>query len=421
MSEVRRFEFERVNLSQLGERDIVPERFTVEVVDPVEDYVQLMKGQFDFNEISHFLRRSDVTMHYDALNAVTGVYAKRIFCKELGADPSCVVNATPMPDFEGVHPDPNLTYAEELVEKMYSDDAPLIGAASDGDGDRNMVLGKKFFVSPGDSLAAIALEGPTCIKGFNGELRGAARSMPTSSAVDKVCQGNNRPVYETPTGWKFFGNLLDAGYINLCGEESFGTGSNHVREKDGLWAILAWLSILAVKNKDVPEGDTDSLVTPERVVRDMWKAYGRAFFCRYDYEGIPGDQADDLMRHIRQVSSETEEGTTLGASQNAEKFQSRGVELRRADEFSYEDPTDGAVTEKQGLRFYFSDSSRVVFRLSGTGSSGATLRIYFERHDSSQKSFNQDAQDALKELINATINFTELPSRIGRDQPTVIT
>jgi phosphoglucomutase len=307
------------------------------------------------------------------------------------------MNANPLPDFGGGHPDPNLTYAHELVEILYGAQAPEFGAASDGDGDRNMILGKHFFVTPSDSLAIIAANA-TCIRGYRDGIAGVARSMPTSGAVDRVAKALNIPCFETPTGWKFFGNLMDAGKVTLCGEESFGTSSSHVREKDGLWAVLCWLNILAVKRLSV-----------EQIVMAHWREFGRNVYSRLDYEDLPVSQANQLMQHV------TEQFTHLPCQQLG------SYRVHACDNFSYTDPIDGSVSRNQGLRILFEDGSRIVIRLSGTGTEGATLRIYLEAYEPDTSRHALDAQELLKELIQIALNLTQLQAITGRDKPTVIT
>jgi phosphoglucomutase len=303
----------------------------------------------------------------------------------------------PLEDFGGGHPDPNLTYAHELVEIMYSDNAPDFGAASDGDGDRNMILGNHFFVTPSDSLALLAANA-TLAPGYKQGLAGIARSMPTSAAADRVAQALNIPCFETPTGWKFFGNLMDAGKVTLCGEESFGTGSSHVREKDGLWAVLFWLNILAARKQSV-----------ESIAREHWAKYGRNFYSRYDYEGLPTEAAQGVMQNLKNNF------TAL----NGAKFGKYAIEF--CDDFSYTDPVDASVSKGQGVRIIFVDGSRIIFRLSGTGTEGATLRVYLEAYEVDVSRHHLDAQVALDELIQIALQVSELKQRTGREQPTVIT
>ena len=369
---------------------------TVEVIDPVSDYAELMESLFDFAAIRALLA-SGFRIKFDAMHAVNGPYATEILQHRLGAPADSLMNAVPLEDFGGGHPDPNLTYAHDLVEIMYGDNAPDFGAASDGDGDRNMILGKQFFVTPSDSLALLAANA-TLVPAYKKGLAGVARSMPTSAAVDRVAQALNIPCFETPTGWKFFGNLMDAGKVTLCGEESFGTGSDHVREKDGLWAVLFWLNILAVRRQSV-----------EKIVREHWARFGRNVYSRYDYEGLPNDAAQGVMSHLQGSFSKL-----TGAS-----FGKYTVKL--CDDFSYTDPVDGSVSNKQGVRIIFTDGSRIIFRLSGTGTEGATLRIYLEAYDADASNHHLDAQVALAELIKIALHISELRQRTGREQATVIT
>jgi phosphoglucomutase len=368
----------------------------VNVIDPVNDYAELMESLFDFAAIRTLLNGS-FKIKFDAMHAVNGPYAKEILETRLGAPIGSVMNGVPLEDFGGGHPDPNLTYAHNLVEIMYGAEAPDFGAASDGDGDRNMILGKRFFVTPSDSLALLAANA-TLIPAYKRGLAGVARSMPTSAAVDRVAKALNIPCYETPTGWKFFGNLMDAGKVTLCGEESFGTGSNHVREKDGLWAVLFWLNILAVR-----------MQSAESIVREHWAKFGRNFYSRYDYEGLPTEAANGVMQHLRENFS----------SLTNKQFGNYTVQI--CDDFSYTDPVDGSISKGQGLRILFSDGSRIIFRLSGTGTEGATLRVYLEAYEADVSRHHLDAQEALKELIRIALDISELQSRTGRDQPTVIT
>ncbi|MFA5170556.1 MAG: alpha-D-glucose phosphate-specific phosphoglucomutase [Sulfuriferula sp.] len=378
-----------LGVSQLGE-------MTVEVIDAVNDYAELMESLFDFAAIRDLLA-GGFRIKFDAMHAVTGPYATEILQHRLGASADSLMNVVPLEDFGGGHPDPNLTYAPELVSIMFADNAPDFGAASDGDGDRNMILGKQFFVTPSDSLALLAANA-TLIPAYRNGLAGVARSMPTSAAVDRVAQVLNIPCYETPTGWKFFGNLMDAGKVTLCGEESFGTGSNHVREKDGLWAVLFWLNLIAVRRQPVAE-----------IVYEHWAKYGRNVYSRYDYEALPTVDAQAVMQHLLGGF-----GTLVGAT-----FGSYTVE--HCDDFSYTDPVDGSVSTGQGIRVLFSDGSRIIVRLSGTGTEGATLRIYLEAYDANVANHHLDAQIALNELIQVALQITQLKQLTGREQPTVIT
>lgn len=368
----------------------------IKVIDPVSDYAELMASLFDFAAIRD-LFSTGFRIRFDAMHAVNGPYAREILVNRLRAPADSVMNAVPLQDFGGRHPDPNLTYAHELVEIMYGETAPDFGAASDGDGDRNMILGKGFFVTPSDSLAIIAANAQLA-PGYKQGLAGIARSMPTSAAADRVAQALNIPCYETPTGWKFFGNLMDAGKVTLCGEESFGTGSNHVREKDGLWAVLFWLNILAARRQSV-----------EEIAREHWKKFGRNFYSRYDYEGLPTDAANGVVQYLKD-SFAALAGKSFGAY--AVKF---------CDDFGYTDPVDGSISKGQGIRIIFTDGSRIVFRLSGTGTEGATLRIYLEAYEPDVSRHHLDAQQALGELIQIALQVSELKQRTGREKPTVIT
>jgi phosphoglucomutase len=367
----------------------------VVVIDPLEDYTAVMEELFDFDALrAHFA--GGFRMLFDAMSAVTGPYATHIIEGRLGAPAGTVLNGTPLPDFGGHHPDPNLVHAAELVLRMSGDAAPDFGAACDGDGDRNLILGRDFFVTPGDSLAVIAQHARDCIPGYREGLAGAARSMPTSTAVDRVAEKLGINCYETPTGWKFFGNLLDAGLATVCGEESFGTGSNHVREKDGLWAVLCWISILAKTGKSV-----------EEVVRDHWREFGRSYYQRHDYEGLDAAAAAEMMASVTE-SLPNLAGIPLG-----------GGTVARADEFEYTDPVDGSTTRRQGVRIFLEDGSRAVLRLSGTGTAGATLRVYLEQFRDDGGAGN--VTEVLAPLTSGVRQILGLRERFGTDEPTVIT
>jgi phosphoglucomutase len=368
----------------------------VEVVDPVSDYAALMEQLFDFERIGAMLR-GGFRMRFDAMNAITGPYALEILERRLGAPAGTVMRGEPLPDFGGGHPDPNLTYASELVEVMRGSDAPDFGAASDGDGDRNMILGRGIFVTPSDSLAILAANA-TRVPGYASGLAGVARSMPTSTAVDRVAKSSGIPAFETPTGWKYFVNLLDAGRVTLCGEESFGTGSSHVREKDGLWAVLFWLDVLAARRQSVAQ-----------VVREHWQQFGRNYYTRYDYEELLIDVAQALMEHLRAIVP------TLAGRSYA------GDRIVAADDFAYTDPVDGSHAEQQGIRLLFESGSRIVYRLSGTGTTGATFRVYVEGYVTPDGRLDLAPADALGDLVDAALEIAEVATRTGRTAPTVVT
>ncbi|MBF9034450.1 alpha-D-glucose phosphate-specific phosphoglucomutase [Rhodobacterales bacterium HKCCE2091] len=368
----------------------------VEVVDPVADYADLMETLFDFDAI-RALFAGGFTICFDAMHAVTGPYAKAIFEDRLGAPAGSVVNGTPSPDFGGGHPDPNPIWAKDLVDRMMGPDAPDFGAASDGDGDRNMIMGRGIYVTPSDSLAALAANA-TLAPAYAGGLKGLARSMPTSGAVDRVAEALGLDCYETPTGWKFFGNLLDAGKITLCGEESAGTSSDHVREKDGVWAVLLWLNILAQKKQPVAE-----------LMAEHWAKFGRNYYTRHDYEAVDTGIADTMVAEMR-VRMRDMPGRKAA-----------GLRIESADEFAYHDPVDGSVAEKQGLRFGLEGGGRVVVRLSGTGTVGATVRVYLERLETDPGKLHEDPQEALAPIVAAAEAITGLKQRTGRTAPDVIT
>jgi phosphoglucomutase len=395
INEYRTIKAPDVDLSRLGTSTL--EGMRVEVIDPVADYAQLMERLFDFERIAALLALPSFSMRFDAMHAVTGPYAKAIFEARLGAPAGSVINAVPLPDFGGGHPDPNPVYAHELMELMFGDAAPDFGAASDGDGDRNMIVGARFVVTPSDSLAVLAANA-RLVPGYAQGLKGVARSMPTSRAVDRVAQAQGIACFETPTGWKFFGNLLDAGKATLCGEESAGTGSDHVREKDGVWAVLFWLNILAVERKPVAQ-----------ILRNHWARYGRNYYSRHDYEAVDADAAVKLIADLRAGLSGLP-GKRFG-----------GQTVDRADDFAYTDPIDQSVSTKQGIRVEFSDGSRIVYRLSGTGTEGATLRVYIERFEPDPAKHAIETQEALAGLIAAADEIAGIKARTGRDKPTVVT
>ncbi|KAF8380370.1 hypothetical protein HHK36_027855 [Tetracentron sinense] len=494
ISEIKKADIPDVDLSRLGVTEYG--NFSVEVIDPVSDYLELMEDVFDFQLIKSLLSRSDFRFMFDAMHAVTGAYAKPIFVDKLGANPDSITNGVPLEDFGHGHPDPNLTYAKDLVDVMFGENGPDFGAASDGkggvvvgglggrsttrlgpdklvasggatvaasggatlaltggcirslggtvgkcstevpkeeedggsigddgsergvggldevpcggDGDRNMILGRDFFVTPSDSVAIIAANAQAAIPYFQSGPKGLARSMPTSGALDRVAKKLNLPFFEVPTGWKFFGNLMDAGKLSICGEESFGTGSDHIREKDGIWAVLAWLSLIAYRNKDKKPGE--KLISVSDIVMEHWATYGRNFFSRYDYEECESEGANKMIGYLRDLVSKSKAGEKYG-----------NYILQFVDDFTYTDPVDGSVASKQGIRFVFTDGSRIIFRLSGTGSAGATVRIYVEQFEPDVSKHDMDAQTALKPLIDLALSVSKLKEFTGREKPTVIT
>ena len=384
-----------IDLDMIGEKVLGETK--IKIIDPVRDYAELMAKLFDFDLIRRLFETGKFKMRYDAMHAVTGPYAKYILEDLLHAPAGTVVHGEPKEDFGGGHPDPNLVYAHDLVDVMNGPDAPDFGAASDGDGDRNMILGRDFYVNPSDSLAVIVAnfwQAP----GYDRGLTGVARSMPTSQAVDRVARGMGMSCYETPTGWKFFGNLMDANKVTICGEESFGTGSNHVREKDGLWAVLYWLNIIAASNQSV-----------EDIVKAHWKKYGRNYYSRHDYENVDSRTANEIMDAMRAMA-----GETVG------KFYGE-YEVKTFDDFTYIDPVDKSESKHQGIRVLFTDGSRIVFRLSGTGTQGATIRIYVEKYDPNVARHDMDPQEALGELIQIAEEISGVKAKTGRKAPDVIT
>jgi len=383
-----------IDLDTVGTQQLAG--MTVEVIDPVTDYAAMMEELFDFPAIRALIG-GGFRIAFDAMSAVTGPYAKEILEKRLGAPDGSVRNFIPLPDFGGHHPDPNLVHAKELYDQMMGDNAPDFGAASDGDGDRNLIIGKGIFVTPSDSVAMLAANAhlaPAYAKG----IAGIARSMPTSEAADRVAEKLGIGMFETPTGWKFFGNLLDAGKVTICGEESAGTGSSHVREKDGLWAVLLWLNILAVRKESVLD-----------IVHKHWTEFGRNYYSRHDYEEVESDAANGLVSALREKLA-TLPGTKYGA-----------LTVKAADDFAYHDPIDQSVSKNQGIRIFFEGGSRIVFRLSGTGTSGATLRVYIERYEVDPARHNIDTQEALADLIAVADTIAGIKARTGRPTPSVIT
>ncbi len=395
INEYRIIETADIDLDSIGEQKIA--EMSVEIIDPVSDYADLMEQLFDFAAMRKLLGSGTFTMAFDAMNAITGPYAREILENRLGAAAGSVLRGEPLMDFGGAHPDPNLVHAKELVTMMSGTDAPDFGAASDGDGDRNMILGSDFYVTPSDSLAILAANA-TLVPAYAQGLAGVARSMPTSQAVDRVAETLGIDCYETPTGWKFFGNLLDAGKITLCGEESFGTGSNHVREKDGLWAVLFWLNILAVRKQSVAD-----------IVIDHWQKFGRDVYTRHDYEGVSTDGANALMQELRTRTDE------LGG-QNFD-----GYTVKLCDDFSYTDVIDNSTSSQQGIRILFTNGARIVYRLSGTGTEGATLRVYIEQPEKDPEKLEVDPQTLLSELIALSRSIAQVEKHTGRKTPDVIT
>ncbi|WP_019443836.1 alpha-D-glucose phosphate-specific phosphoglucomutase [Brucella canis] len=381
-------DIDKIGTSKIGDTEVV-------IFDPVADYAELMESLFDFAAIRAMIK-GGFQMKFDAMHAVTGPYAKEIFERRLGAPEGSVVNFVPLPDFGGHHPDPNLVYAKDLYDLLMSSHAPDFGAASDGDGDRNLILGRGIFITPSDSLAMLAANAHLA-PGYKGGIKGIARSMPTSAAADRVAEKLGIGMYETPTGWKFFGNLLDSGKVTICGEESSGTGSDHVREKDGLWAVLLWLNILAVRKESV-----------KAIADDHWARFGRNYYTRHDYEAVDSDIATKLVADLR--------GKLAGLPGTSVN----GLRIEKADDFAYHDPVDGSTSEHQGIRIYFEGGARIVLRLSGTGTSGATIRIYIERYEADPAKHNLDTQATLAPLIDAAEQIAEVKKRSGRTEPSVV-
>ncbi|PFH34775.1 glucosephosphate-mutase GPM1 [Besnoitia besnoiti] len=429
--------------------------FQVEIIDPIVDWLELMKECFHFPAIKRLLALPYFNFVYDAMHGVSGPYAEKLFLEELGAKPECLMRQQPLPDFGGHHPDPNLTYAAELVAKMKvfhpnecDASTPLFGAAGDGDCDRNMILGRGFFVTPSDSVALISLYAEKCIPYLmvdkatgKGGLTGLARSMPTSRALDNVGKKLNKQVYETPTGWKYFTNLMDANLISICGEESFGTGSVHVREKDGLWAVLAWLSILACRNgclgdleqekadlksgKDVsiaaPATKVEEFVSVRQIVEEFWKEFGRNFYCRYDFENKDSTSAHQMMTDLEELSRQTPADITAKVAAHVDANLMSAMQIESMDWFKYVDPVDQQVSDHQGVRLFLKGGSRIIWRLSGTGSTGATIRVYMERYEPDASKVLEDDRSALKDIAAFALQFCNIKKYIGTDEPTVVT
>ncbi|OAV90814.1 phosphoglucomutase [Puccinia triticina 1-1 BBBD Race 1] len=403
-------ELPEVDLSKLGPQNLGP--ISIEIVDSVADYLVLLKSIFDFDSIKAYLHGNPPPLKvlFDGMHGVTGPYGQAIFVETLGLSAESIQNCVSSPDFGGGHPDPNLTYAHELVARVDKENIGF-GAASDGDGDRNMIYGKDAFVTPSDSVAIIADWAQEAIPYFKSGIKGLARSMPTSGAIDLVAKAKKLEVFEVPTGWKFFGNLMDAGRLSICGEESFGTGSDHIREKDGLWAVVAWLSILAAAEK---RGIKNGI---KGVLQDHYKKYGRSFFSRYDYEEVDSVGASKMMSHIESAFGKDD---FIGSSLSSETS-STSFKVKEAGNFSYTDPIDKSVSKGQGLYVKFADGSRIVYRLSGTGSAGATIRIYVEKYSQNEQEYDQDTQVGLKPLIEVALKLSKLQQFTSREKPTVIT
>eukprot|EP00111_Clytia_hemisphaerica_P008403 TCONS_00024536-protein len=403
MKEYRICKEVEVDISRIGQKRfrVNGKDFVVQIVDSVDDYLYMMKDIYDFKLLREYIKTQNLRICVNAMNGVTGPYLKKIFEKELETGEGSVINSTPLVDFGGIHPDPNMTYAADFVDMMKKGEYDL-GACFDGDGDRNMILGKEaFFVNPSDSVAIIAAH-CQCIPYFKKTgIKGFARSMPTGSSLDKVAEKCGVKCHEVPTGWKFFGNLMDADQLSICGEESFGTSSDHIREKDGVWAALAWLSLLANQQNSV-----------QQIVEEHWKTYGRNFFTRYDYENVESKGANELMTNLRQLASDQ----SLVGQAMSEQYT-----VQLMDDFRFEDSIDQSVTEKQGIRIIFTDGSRLVFRLSGTGSSGATIRLYIESYCNEDSKLKTPTQEMLKPLVDMALKISNLVLLTGRSEPTVIT
>ncbi|KAG0298297.1 Phosphoglucomutase-2 [Dissophora globulifera] len=395
-----------VDLSVVGTQHVGS--LEVEVVDSVADYMIMLKDIFDFDLIKKFLHSNpDFTVLFDGMHGVTGPYGRRIFVEELGLPEKSIMNCVPKPDFGGGHPDPNLTYAHELVDRVEKENISF-GAASDGDGDRNMIIGKGAFITPSDSVAIIAAQAEAIPYFRRTGVKGLARSMPTSTALDLVAQKKGYQYFEVPTGWKFFGNLMDDGRLSICGEESFGTGSDHIREKDGVWAVVAWLNIIAAANQTKKAGINDILL-------EHYKVYGRNFFSRYDYEEVDAEGANKMVDRLRSLVS-SDRTQLIGKDELG-----NGFVVKDGDDFEYTDPVDGSVSKQQGVRIIFEDGSRIIVRLSGTGSHGATVRLYVEKYEADPSKFEDKTQEALRPLIDVALAISKLTEFTGRKEPTVIT
>ncbi|KAL8275757.1 hypothetical protein Esti_000320 [Eimeria stiedai] len=440
------------DLDSLGTKVLIKEQFMAEVIDGTEDWLQLMKAVFHFPSLRRLLRSPSFSFVFDGMHGVAGPAAQRLFVQELGAKACCLSCCNPLPDFGGHHPDPNLEYAKELVKTMKifdpenaDEDTPLFGAAADGDCDRNMILGRGFFVTPSDSVAIIAQYAERVIPFFmknkdgSGGIKGLARSMPTSMALDAVAKKLGMDIYETPTGWKFFTNLMDAGRLSVCGEESFGTGSVHVREKDGLWAVLAWLSILAYRNglmdnvqqelemqkngqivQIPPPEKLENFVGVQQIVEEFWKEFGRNYYMRYDFENKPSENANKMMAFLKSLTTASKEEFSKHVKETVPKQLADKLSAEKIDVFKYTDPIDGSVADNQGIRLFF-PKARAIWRLSGTGSSGATIRMYFELVEERQDCLLKKPKEILADLIAYALAFCKIKHFIGSDVPTVMT
>eukprot|EP00922_Rhytidocystis_sp_ex-Travisia-forbesii_P058302 GHVS01086194.1.p1 GENE.GHVS01086194.1~~GHVS01086194.1.p1 ORF type:complete len:586 (+),score=101.23 GHVS01086194.1:123-1880(+) len=413
---------EGLDVSKLGTTSWLDGALEIKVIDAVEDWLSLMETTFDFASIRSLFKRADFSMLYDGMHGVAGPYAKRLFVDTLGANPKWLMGCEPKEDFGGGHPDPNLTYADELVKALKvlepasaTAATPALGAAGDGDCDRNMILGRGFFVTPSDSVAVIAAHAKEAIPYFakNG-IAGVSRSMPTSGALDRVAAKMGVRCYVVPTGWKFFGNLMDAGLLSICGEESFGTGSNHIREKDGLWAVLCWLSILSVFNKD----PTKALVGVRQIVEEFWKTYGRNYYSRYDYENVDAEAAKQVMGNLLKLGPHLKDLPSHRADLGP-LLTPKGLVVDSVAEFEYTDPVDNSLSQHQGIQVFLNDGARIVYRLSGTGSQGATIRVYMEKFDAIQ--FVQETKEVLRDIIALAVQLAQVEKLTGRTAPTVIT
>eukprot|EP01054_Gregarina_sp_Poly1_P004643 Gregarina_sp_Poly_1__4642@NODE_2481_length_2069_cov_1270_161838_g1574_i0_p1_GENE_NODE_2481_length_2069_cov_1270_161838_g1574_i0NODE_2481_length_2069_cov_1270_161838_g1574_i0_p1_ORF_typecomplete_len583_score78_16PGM_PMM_III/PF02880_16/4_8e27PGM_PMM_I/PF02878_16/4_6e26PGM_PMM_II/PF02879_16/9_5e21PGM_PMM_IV/PF00408_20/3_6e09_NODE_2481_length_2069_cov_1270_161838_g1574_i01731921 len=426
ITEIKKCEVPKIDLTKLGKVEVC-ESFCYEIIDPVEDWLALMKQVFDMELLKSLIKNPSFSFVYDGLNGIAGPYARAIFVNELGAAESVLQQCEPLDDFGGEHPDPNLTYAHKLVSfmkvkspELADSSTPMFGAAGDGDNDRNMILGRGWFVTPSDSVAIIASYATKCIPYFRDGLKGVSRSMPTSMALKQVAEKMSVTHYEVPTGWKFFGNLMDAGKLSICGEESFGTGSDHIREKDGLWAVLAWMSILAYRNKGAAENQVPpNLVTVRQINEEFWNEFGRNYYTRYDYEGVDTVGAASVLEHVANTNVQSV-GSNTDYSETTREYLKQNP-IGEINIFEYTDPVDGSVSPNQGVRVIFGNGSRFVLRLSGTGSSGATIRLYIEKYEIDKSKLSMITSEALEELVAVALDMAKIEKYTGRNHPTVIT